>query len=103
MMQSQNRMKKLGIFVSISLALLLLTSGLSLAAATPQQTIELRRAVGASGFTSVTESGVTLRATLGQPFVGISSINNVSLSQGFWHGIPIILFTIYLPMVVRDY
>lgn len=51
---------------------------------------------GASDATGV----VTLRATLGQPVVGIvtNSSGNVVLGQGFWHGSP---HHNYLPLIRR--
>ena len=82
------------------LAALLLTSSLA-AAPSLLQTAERPRAVGAAGFTSVSVGGVTLRGTLGQPFVGVSRSGSVALSYGFWHGIAA-EYKIYLPVVLRS-
>ena len=45
--------------------------------------------------------GTTLRATLGQPVVGVVSSGDVTLGQGFWHGgsLPDGGYDIYLPLV----
>ena len=81
------------------LAALLLTSSLA-AAPSLLQTAERPRAVGAAGFTSVSVGGVTLRGTLGQPFVGVSRSGSVALSHGFWHGIER-SYNIYLPVIMK--
>ena len=38
------------------------------------------------GASDSTAGGITLRATLGQPVVGVISGGDVALGQGFWHG-----------------
>jgi hypothetical protein len=83
----------------LMLALLLIVSGV---AATPAllQSVERPRHVVGSGATAAT-GNITMRATLGQPFVGLNTNGDVTLGHGFWHGE--VDFTIYLPLVLRDY
>lgn len=84
-----------------ALAVLLIVSGVS-AAPGQLQSVERPRAVGGAGGTSVTVNGITLRGTLGQPFVGVNSSDNITLGHGFWHGTEAI-YTVYLPLVLREY
>jgi len=58
------------------------------------------REVLGGGASDSAAGDVTLRATLGQPVVGIVSGGDVTLGQGFWHGgAP--GYEIYVPLVVR--
>jgi len=62
----------------------------------------LVRQVFSGGATASSATGVSLRATLGQPFVGVVAEGDVSVGQGFWHGG--VLggeYRVYLPLVVR--
>jgi hypothetical protein len=80
----------------LALALSLLVAGLALA----QGGLERPREVLGAGASESAAEGVSLRATLGQPLVGIvsGSHGDVTLGQGFWHGAP---YRIYVPVVVR--
>jgi len=44
---------------------------------------------------------VTLDATLGQPIIGTSSGDSISLEAGFWLGAGEVTYDIYLPQVSR--
>jgi hypothetical protein len=84
--------------LALALAIASLGAGLALA----NGTVELPRQVlsgGASGATAA--GGVSLRATLGQPVVGVVSDGDVTLGQGFWHG-GAAGYRIYLPLVVKN-
>jgi hypothetical protein len=61
---------------------------------------ELSRWVLGGGASDSAAAGVTLRATLGQPVVGVvtSGGGDVTLGQGFWHGGR---YRIYLPLIQR--
>ena len=86
-----------------ALAALLLVSGVA-AGSVQTQAIERPRQVIAGGGTSATASGVTLRATLGQPFVGSGTSGNVRLGHGFWGGGHIVeAGYVYLPVVLKSY
>jgi len=89
--------------VSALLAALLIVSSL---AAVPAllQSVERTRAVSGAGATSVTVGGITLRGTLGQPFVGGSASGNVTVRHGFWHGVQVsaVNRAIYLPLVLAE-
>ena len=63
--------------------------------------LDLPRWVLGGGASNAAASGVTLRATLGQPLVGIVSGVDITLAQGFWHGGS--SFRIYLPLVLRSH
>jgi len=82
----------------IALALLLLAAGLARANGSPARP---RQVLGGGG-TGASAGGVTLRATLGQPVVGVVSGGGVVLGQGFWHG-GTVERCIYLPLVLRGY
>jgi hypothetical protein len=66
------------------------------------QAVERPRAVGGAGGTSATVNGVTLRSTLGQPFVGVNASDGVTLKHGFWHGGEV-MYEVFLPLVLRNY
>jgi len=92
-------MKRVHILIPLLLALLLVGS----VAAAPAlvQSAERPRHVMAAGGRSVTVGSVTLRGTVGQPFVGISTGGNVTLGHGFWHGAEP-RYSLYLPLVLLD-
>jgi hypothetical protein len=65
--------------------------------------VELPRWVLSSGASdSAGGGGITLRATLGQPVVGVvaSGSGDITLAQGFWCGATP-GYDIYLPLVMR--
>jgi hypothetical protein len=85
--------------LTLALALSLVVAGLTLADAGPQP---VRQVLG-SGASESAAAGITLRATLGQPVVGLisSSGGDVTLGQGFWGlGAP---YRTYLPLLFRGY
>ncbi len=65
--------------------------------------IELPRWALSGGASEAASGDVTLRATLGQPVVGVVSGGDVTLGQGFWHGgeLPEGAYSIYLPLIQR--
>jgi hypothetical protein len=84
--------------LTVALALSLLVASLALA----NGTVDRPREVLSGGATNATASGgVSLRATLGQPLVGIVSASggDLTLAQGFWHGAA--AYRIYLPLATR--
>ncbi len=82
----------------LALALFLAAAGVALANAG----VELPRWVLGGGASDSASAGVTLRATLGQPVVGVvtTGSGDVTLGQGFWHGATP-GYNIYLPLVMR--
>lgn len=83
----------------LALALGLLLAGLALANSGPEPV----RAVLGGGASDSAAPGLTLRATLGQPVVGVVSApgGDITLGQGFWGlGPP---YSIYLPVVLRNH
>ena len=87
-------------FLLLLLTVLLAASAVA-AGPAALQAVERPRAVGASGATWANTDGVTLRATLGQPFVGAVSSDGITLGQGFWHGAAI-TNRVYLPLVLLE-
>ena len=84
----------------LALVLFLAATGVALASSS----FDLPRWVLSGGASdSATGGSVTLRATLGQPVVGIvtSSSGDVTLGQGFWGG-GTAEHNIYLPLVLRN-
>ena len=64
--------------------------------------VEMPGWVLGSGASESAALNISLRATLGQPVVGIVAAGDVSLGQGFWHGgVAVTVQNIYLPMVIR--
>ena len=59
---------------------------------------EIPRWVLGGGSSESTSSGISLRATLGQPFIKLISGGDINLEQGFWHGSRLL---IYLPLVQK--
>ena len=85
------------LMLALALALVLLVIGVAFASGD----IARPRWVLGGGASDSAAGGVTLRATLGQPVVGVVSGGDVSLGQGFWHG-AISGYNTYLPLVLRD-
>jgi hypothetical protein len=63
-----------------------------------------RWVLGGGASDSTGSGGVALRATLGQPVVGVvtSAGGSVTLGQGFWYGGDL-GHNIYLPLVIRNH
>jgi hypothetical protein len=87
------------LILALVLALFLAAAGAALA----NGGIELPRWVLGGGASDSAAEGVALRATLGQPVVGVvtSGGGDVTLGQGFWGGATP-GYNIYLPLVIRD-
>ena len=94
-------MKTKILILALVLALLLAAAGLGLA----NGVVDLPRWVLSSGASDSVAGDTVLRATLGQPVVGLvaSGDGQVTLGQGFWHGgsLPVGGYDIYLPAVLR--
>jgi hypothetical protein len=82
----------------ILILLLVLFLGVVGVALTQSGGLDLPRWVLSGGASDSAGGDVTLRATLGQPLVGVISSGDVTLSQGFWHGSE---YDIYLPLIQR--
>jgi hypothetical protein len=95
-------MKTKVLILALVLALFLAAGGAALA----NSGVELPRWVLGGGASDSAAEGVALRATLGQPVVGVvtSGGGDVTLGQGFWRGgsLPGDWYDIYLPLVIRD-
>ena len=89
-------MKTRILILALVLALFLAAAGVVLA----NDGIELPRRVLGGGASDAAVGGTTLRATLGQPLVGVVSRGGVTLGQGFWGGATA-GYNIYLPLVIR--
>ncbi len=76
-------MKTKTIILALMLVLLLVVVGVAMA----QVDLTAPRWVLGGGASESTASGLSLRATLGQPVVGAVTNNggNIVLRQGFWH------------------
>jgi hypothetical protein len=83
--------------LALVLALSLLVASVSLA----NGEVALRRWVLGSGAADSAASGVSLRATFGQPVVGVGSGGGVTVGQGFGH-VTVLRHGVYLPVVIRD-
>ena len=85
--------------LTLALALALLVAGLALA----NGSLEWPRQVLGGGASDSAAGGVALRATLGEPVVGVVSTGggDVTLGQGFWHGGVVARYGVYLPLVLR--
>ena len=96
-------MKTKILVLALVLALFLVVAGVALANGGVEQ---LREVLG-GGASDSAAGGVSLRATLGQPVVGVVSgsgpAGDVTLGQGFWHGGSPAGggYDIYLPLVLR--
>jgi len=84
--------------LALVVALFLAAAGAALARA---DDLARPRWVLSGGASDAAVGDLTLRATLGQPMVGVvtSSGGDVTLGQGFWHG-GIAGYAIYLPLVL---
>ena len=89
-------MKTKVLILALALALPLVVAGVTLA----NNGVERPRWVLGGG-ASDSAGGAALRATLGQPVVGIVTSGDVTLVQGFWHG-EAAGYSIYLPLVMRS-
>lgn len=47
-------------------------------------------------------TGITVNSTLGQPIIGLSNGNSISLGAGYWYGVGAVEYRIYLPLLVRS-
>jgi len=81
--------------LTLALILSLLLAGLALASDGPERL----REVLSGGASDSIAGAVSMRATLGQPVVGVVSGRGVTLRQGFWHGAE---YRVYLPLVLRN-
>ncbi len=90
-------MKTKILILALVLSLSLVVAGAALA----NSDLDLPRWALGGGASDSAADGVTLRATLGQPVVGVVSSGNVTLGQGFWHGgsLPEGGHDIFLPLV----
>jgi hypothetical protein len=81
------------------LVLSLVVAGLALA----NGGLDMPRWVLSGGASDSAAGDTALRATLGQPVVGLVSGGNVTLGQGFWHGgsLPEGGYDLYLPIIKR--
>lgn len=85
--------------LSLATALSLLVLGLALAQGTPS--IEWSVGGGGGG-PAIGEGGVALNATLGQPVIGPAGDGAVSLGAGYWYGLAVVEYPVYLPVVLRN-
>ena len=83
--------------LTLAMALSLVAVGLVLA----NGGIELPRQVLGGGASDSTAGEVSLRATLGQPVVGVVSEGEVTLGQGFWYG-GAAEYRVFLPLVLSE-
>lgn len=94
-------MKTRLLVLALAFTLFLAAAGVSLA----YDAVELPRWVLSGGASDSADGDITLRATLGQPMVGLvtGSGGQITLGQGFWHGgsLPEGFYRIYLPLVER--
>jgi len=90
-------MKTKILILALVLALSLVVAGLALA----NGDLARPRWVLSGGASDSAAGNLTLRATLGQPVVGVVSGGDVTLGQGFWHGGATPGYNIYLPLVIR--
>jgi hypothetical protein len=67
--------------------------------AAPDQSPTITRHVIAGGGARLAEGSYTLRNTIGQPVVGISSNVNAELCAGFW--CRSVEFNVFLPLTLR--
>jgi hypothetical protein len=85
------------LILALVLALILTTAGVALA----NGGVELSRWVLSGGASDSAGGGVSLRATFGQPVVGVITGGEITIGQGFWGGVA--WYHVYLPLVVRNY
>jgi hypothetical protein len=89
--------------MALALALFLAAAGVALAS----DGIERARWVASGGASDSTNGDVALRATLGQPVLGIvtNAGGDVVLGQGFWHGgvLPPSGYHVHLPLIQKQH
>jgi hypothetical protein len=94
-------MKTKILILALALALILAAAGVTLANDSPTRP----RDVLSGGASDSIAGELALRATLGQPVVGLvtGSGGEVTLGQGFWHGgsLPTGGYSVYLPLIRR--
>jgi len=94
-------MKPKILILALALALSLVVVGAALA----NGGVELPRWALGGGASDSAVGGTSLRATLGQPVVGVvtGGGGDISLGQGFWHGgmTSATDYRVYLPIVLR--
>jgi hypothetical protein len=92
-------MKTKIVILAFVLVLFLSATGVALA----NSNLILERWVLGGGASDSAAGDVSLRATLGQPVVGVVSTEDISLGQGLWHGgsLPGGGNDIYLPFVLK--
>ena len=94
-------MKPKIMILALMLALMLVVTGAALA----NGDLGLPRWVLGGGASDSAAGDVTLRATFGQPVVGVvtSGGGDVTLGQGFWYGggLPGVGREVYLPLIQR--
>ena len=86
------------LILALVLALILAAAGVALA----NGGVELPRWVLGGGASDSATGGVSLRATLGQPVVGVVSGGDITLGQGFW-GRAALRYSVYLPLALRNF
>jgi hypothetical protein len=93
-------MKTKLLILALALVLFLTATGVVLA----NNGVARPRWVLSSGASDAAAGDVTMRATLGQPMVGVvtGGGGDVTLEQGFWHGATA-GHKIYLPLIMRNY
>ena len=84
------------LILALVLALILAAAGVALA-----NGVEMSRWVLGGGASDSAGGGVSLRATFGQPVVGVITGGDTTIGQGFWGGVA--WYHVYLPLVVRNY
>lgn len=85
------------LILALLLALFLSAAGATLA---HPDAVGRPRWVLSGGASDGATDGTSLRATLGQPWVGMVSSGDIALGQGFWHG-RMQKYAVYLPLVLR--
>lgn len=92
-------MKTKILILLLVLVLFLTATGVTLANGGPARS----RWVLSGGASASSGGSVSLRASLGQPVVGVVTGGELTVGQGFWHGGSVSDdgFNIYLPMLVR--
>ena len=94
-------MRTRALILTLVLTLLLTAAGVALA----NDAVELPRWVLSGGASDASGGDMIVRATLGQPVVGLvtNGGGDVALGQGFWSGgnLPQSRYQIYLPLIKR--
>jgi hypothetical protein len=97
-------MKTKILILALALALSLGVAGVTAArVAVANSGVERPRQVLGGGASDSVAGDAALRATLGQPVVGVvtSGDGDVRLGQGFWHGATP-GYNVYLPLILRE-